>query len=428
MKSDLVKVNKNQIKATIELDKNDLKKYLDKAEKTLGEDVEIKGFRKGKAPSEILRKNLDQDKVRSLALELAIEGSLSEVIKKNSFDVLNTSELSIENNDISGLRYSVLLELFPLIKLVDLKNIKIKRKNIQVDDREIDEALEVIKNSRANFIDKSDNEIAEEGDRVEIDFEVKKDNKIIEGGVSKNHPLIIGGKSFIPGFEEQLIGMKKGEEKTFSLVAPSDYFYKDIAGKELNFVVKLVDIKKVIMPVLDDNFARSLGRFADIADLRRKVKDNLIEEKKIKEKQKIRLEILENIIDNSQIDVPESLVNRQLDLMIQDFDNNLHEKGLELSLYLSRIGKDEKELRKDWTKEAERQVKMSLVLREIAKNLNITASEREIEEMMAQVAESMIIRNESKPPDINFATLKESIESRIVNEKAFEYLESQCVI
>jgi trigger factor len=428
MKSDLVKVNKNQIKATIELDKNDLKKYLDKAEKTLGEDVEIKGFRKGKAPSEILRKNLDQDKVRSLALELAIEGSLSEVIKKNSFDVLNTSELSIENNDISGLRYSVLLELFPLIKLVDLKNIKIKRKNIQVDDREIDEALEVIKNSRANFIDKSDNEIAEEGDRVEIDFEVKKDNKIIEGGVSKNHPLIIGGKSFIPGFEEQLIGMKKGEEKTFSLVAPSDYFYKDIAGKELNFVVKLVDIKKVIMPVLNDNFARSLGRFADLADLRRKVKDNLIEEKKIKEKQKIRLEILENIIDNSQIDVPESLVNRQLDLMIQDFDNNLHEKGLELSLYLSRIGKDEKELRKDWTKEAERQVKMSLVLREIAKNLNITASEREIEEMMAQVAESMIIRNESKPPDINFATLKESIESRIVNEKAFEYLESQCVI
>src|SRR3989344_467148 len=219
------------------LDKKIVKKYINKAESVLGGNLEIKGFRKGKAPKELFKKHLDSGRVKALALEIAVQDSLSDIIKDSSLDVLDTSQLSIEKNDSAQLKYS-----------------------------------------RSNFINKDDGEIAEEGDRVEIDFEARKNDQIIEGGISKNHPLIIGGRSFISGFEDKLTGMKKGEEKSFSLPAPADYFYKEVAGKELTFKVKMNDIKEVVRPEANDDFARSLGRFASLRELKESVKEGLTQE------------------------------------------------------------------------------------------------------------------------------------------------------
>jgi len=428
MLSNLKKLNNNQVKAIVELDRKDLQRYLNKAESVLGSDFEVKGFRKGKAPKELLKKNLDQEQVRALALEFAVQDSLSDVIKSNSLDVLDTSQLSVENNDSTQLKYSVLLSLFPNVTLVDISNIKVKRQEVKVEEKEVDDAVEIIKNSRASFNSKNDSETTENGDRVEVDFEVKKDGQIIEGGISKNHPLIIGGQSFIPGFEDQLVGMKKGEEKSFSLTAPKDYFHKDVAGKELNFKVMVNDVKKVIRPEVNDDFARSLGQFADLTALKKSVKDALVQEKKTKESQRTRLEILDNIIDHSKIEVPDSLVNKQLDIMISDFDHTLHGKGLELGLYLARIGKTQEELKKDWIKDAEKQVKISLVLRRVIKDQNIMASQEEVQELVGQVVQAAIARGESGQTDIDPAKIREEIASKIVNEKALEYIESKCTM
>lgn len=410
----------------MELDRGDLQKFIDKAESILGGDLEIKGFRKGKVPKELLKKNLDQGNVRDLAVEIAVQDSLSDVIKNSSLDVLNTSQLSVENNDATQLKYSILLDLFPEVALADLGKIKVKKQDVRVEEKEVQDAIEIIQNSRANFINKSDDETAEEGDRVEVDFEVKKDGQLIEGGVSKNHPLIIGGRNFIPGFEDQLVGMKKGDKKSFSITAPEDYFYKDVAGKSLDFNVRMNDIKKVIKPEVNDNFARSLGRFAGLAELREGLRGDLMQEKKMKESHKLRLEILDNIIDRSKIEVPGGLLNKQLDIMVSDFDRTLHEKGLELSLYLARIGKTQEELKKEWTKDAEKQVKISLVLRRIAKDLKLEASQEEIEEMANRVIQSAVAGGEANRADINPVEIKESIELRIVNEKVLEYIESHC--
>jgi len=428
MRSNLKKLNNNQVKAIVELDREDLQKYLDKAESVLGSDFEIKGFRKGKVPKDLLKKNLDQNQVKTLALEIAVQDSLSNLIKDNSLDVLDTSQLSVENNDSTQLKYSVLLSLFPNVVLADISNVKVKRQEIKVEEKEVDDAVETIKNSRASFSSKNDSETAEDGDRVEVDFEVKKDGQVIEGGISKNHPLIIGGRNFIPGFEEQLVGMKKGEEKLFSLTAPDDYFYKEVAGKELDFKVIVNDIKKVIRPEINDDFARSLGQFADLVALKENVKDALAQEKKIKESQRTRLEILDNIINHSKIEVPDDLLTKQLDIMVSDFDHTLHGKGLELGLYLARIGKTQEELKKDWTKDAEKQVKISLVLRRLIKDQNIKASQEEVQELVGQVVQSAIARGEAGQADIDPAKIQEEIASKIVNEKALEYIESQCVV
>lgn len=428
MQSNLKKLNNSQVKATVELDHKDLERYLNKAESILGGNLEIKGFRKGKAPKDLLKKHLDQNQARSLALEIAIEESLSDFVKDSSLDVLDTSQLLIEKNDPVQLKYSVLLDLFPEVMLVDLEKVKVKRRDVSVGEKEVADALEIIKNSRSNFIGKDGSETAEEGDRVEVDFEVKKDGQIIEGGVSKSHPLIVGGQSFIPGFEDQLVGMKNGEEKSFSLTAPDDYFYKDIAGKNLDFNIKVNDIKKVVRPEVNDNFARSLGQFAGVTELRESVKEGLAQEKKIKESHRTRLEILDNIIDRSKIEVPQNLVAKQLDIMVSDFDRTLHGKGLELGLYLARLGKTQEELKKDWTKDAEKQIKVSLILRKLAKEINIEASQEEVQALAGQVFQSAMTGGTSQETDIDPAKIKENVASKIVNEKVLEYIESRCAV
>lgn len=428
MKQNLKKLNSNQVNATVELDREDLQRYINKAEGILASEVEIKGFRRGKAPKDLVKKHLGQERIKSLALEIAIEQSLSDVVRSNSLDVLSTSRLSIEKNDAVQLKYSIVLDLFPKVELADLGKIKVKRKDVSVEEKEINDALEVIKTSRANFLDKGENEVAERGDRVEVDFEVKKDGRIIEGGVSKNHPLVIGGRNFIPGFEDQLVGMKKGESKSFSLIAPEDYFYKDVAGKKLDFDVKLSDVKKVVTPEVNDDFARKLGRFADLDELKKSIRDGLIQEKEVKENQKLRLEILDNIIQQSRIEVPGNLLDKQLDIMVSDFDHNLHEKGMELGLYLAKIGKTQEELKKGWIKDAEKQVKISLVLRKLAKDLDIEASQEEIEEMANQVIQSAIASGEAGESDIDPVKIKENVSSRIMSEKALDYIESRCAI
>lgn len=428
MQSDLKKLNNSQVKVIVDLDHKDLERYFNKAESILGGNLEIKGFRKGKVPKDLLKKYLDQEQVRALALEIAVEESLSNIIKDGSFDVLDTSQLSVEKNDSFQLKYSVLLDLFPEVALADLSKIKIKRRDVNIEEKEVADALETIKNSRSNFIGKGDSETAEEGDRVEVDFEVKKDGQIVEGGVSKSHPLIIGGRNFVPGFEDQLVGMKKGEEKSFSLTAPEDYFYKDIAGKNLDFKVKVSDIKKVVRPEINDDFAKSLGRFAGLKELRESIRGGLVQEKKIKESHRTRLEILDNVIDRSKIEVPQNLVAKQLGIMVSDFDRTLHGKGLELGLYLARLGKTQEELKKDWTKDAEKQVKVSLILRKLAKEINVEASQEEIEEMAGQVIQSAIAEGEASQDGIDPAKIKENIASKIVNEKVLEYIESRCAV
>ena len=428
MKSNLKKLNKNQIKAVVDLNQQDLQKYIEKAENVIGGDTEIKGFRKGKAPKDLVNKHVGQEGIRSLALEIAIDQSMADVIRDNSLDVLGTSQLSVEKNDTVQLRYSVILELFPETVLADLSKIKVKRRDVGIEEKEVSDALEVVKNSRAKFIDKAENETAEKGDRVEVDFEVRKDGQTIEGGVSKNHPLVIGGRNFIPGFEDQLVGMKKGEDKSFSLVAPEDYFYKDVAGKKLDFDVKLGSLKKVITPEINDDFARSIGRFTDLSELKQSIKEGLVQEKNLKENQKLRLEILDNIIQQSKIEVPENMLNEQLDIMISDFDHTLHERGMELSLYLVKVGKSQEELKRDWTKDAEKQVKVSLILRKIAKEQNIKVSQEEIEETAGQVVQSAIARGEIEQTDIDPVKIKENVASRILNEKTLGFIESQCAI
>ena len=426
MNHTLKKIDQNQTELVIELDRNDLKKYIEQVESEFGKSLQLDGFRKGKVPKDLIKKNLDAKQVLESALDLAMRDSLAKTTEKEKLDVLNASNLEIKENTPEKLIYKVMLTLFPEIKIQDFSKLKVAKREIQVEQKDVDGTLETIKASRSILHDKEGT--VENGDRVEVDFEVRHNGQMLEGGISKNHPLTIGGKNFIPGFEDNLVGMKKDEERSFSLVSPKDYYVKKIAGQKLDFTVKVVSVKSVELPKVDDEFAKSLGNFRNLNQLMDSIKEGIVEEKKLKEKQRVRLEIINHIIKNSSILIPEILVNQQLDSMINNLDKDLHANGMELSLYLVQMGKTQDDLRKQWRDEAEKQVKIVMILHKIAKDNKISASQEEVEETLATTVQSMVTKGEVDKMSLDVEGLRNNISSRIINDRVFDFLEKTCSV
>ncbi|KKR13630.1 MAG: Trigger factor [Parcubacteria group bacterium GW2011_GWC1_39_29] len=425
MNSSSKKINDSELELTIELGKEDLDGYVTMTEDKLSREVEVKGFRKGKVSKDAIRKEIGAARILEEALDLAMRDSLAKVVVAERLDVVDTTDLKIIENTPIKLLFSVKVTVFPVIKIGPLDSLKIKRKEISIEDSEIGDAIKSLRNSRASFSD-SDDPI-KKNDRVEVDYEVSCEGKTLEGGVSKNHPLVVGSNSFIPGFEDQLLGLKKDEEKRFSIEAPVDYYKKEIAGKQLDFVVKITRIQNVVLPELNDEFASSLGKFKDLAELRENVKAGLLAEKKDKEKQRARLEVLKTISEKFNIPAPEFMVKQQLEAMIKNFDGELHKSGLELGLYLAHINKTQDDLKNDWKGEAEKQVRILLALHGVSKENNIFADDKEVEEATAEVAKSYMADQRVDAKDINLDAVRDNIRMRIQNDKTLDWIERNCV-
>lgn len=425
MNSSLKKISSNRYELAVDLGREELSGYIKKAEKIITDAIRVNGFRKGKAPRDLMRKEVGDQYVLEQALDIAVQDSLAKTLSEKKLEVLEVSGLKVQENSAVKLLYSVQVITFPEIRLPKLSDIKVKTREVGVEPKELANALDFLRTSRAKFVAKVG--AVEKGDRVEVDFEVTSRGLPVEDGVSKSHPLIVGDNKFIPGFEDQLIGMKKDENKKFSLDAPADYFHKGIAGKRLDFSVKIITIQSVDKQNLDDDFAKNLGRFRELKELEDNIRDGILEEKRVKEKQRLRLEILAKISERSQIDLPKEMVDEKLNEMIVGFDNELHAKGMELSFYLAHLGKNETDLRKDWRLEAERQVNYALILRKIAKINNLFPSPEEIEEGVNRVAQTMVMRGQVNPENLNAETLKEAIKNDLINEKVFKLLENSCL-
>ena len=423
VESSLKKIEQNKYELSVEVGRDDLKHYIKVAEDRIAGEIKVDGFRQGKVPPDRVRKEVGEDSILEEGLNIALQDSLAKTLDKEGLEVLKVSDLTIKENSAVKLLYTVQVLLFPAVALGNLNGLKVKKREVAVNKKEIDEAIEFIRISRSKFINK--NELAQKGDRVEVDFEVTLDGLPIEGGVSKNHPVVLGDSKFIPGFEDQLLGMKEGEEKKFSLVAPKDYFHKAIAGKDLDFKVKVVNVQEIQKPDLTDEFAKSLGKFSNLLELERNVSEGILEEKKNKEQQRLRIEILSGILTKSKIDLPEDMIKERLDEMVIKFDNDLHLKGMELAIYLTHLNKTEDDLRKDWHPEAEKQVAFALVLKKIAKDNNIKPSPEELEETSNRLIQAMVSRGEINPESINLESIREAASADLTNEKVFDFLEKK---
>ncbi len=419
------KIDTDHLELAIELGREELAEYVKLTEDALIQEVNIDGFRPGKAPREKVRQHVGEAQVLESALQTAVQRSLDKIIAEQKLDVIEATDLAVKENTPDKLVYTVKLQIFPEVKLPDLASIKVGRHEVVVETKEVDEALETIKASRAVLTDTA--EPAVKGDKLEVDFEVKENGALIEGGESVNHPVVIGKENFIPGFEDQLIGLKKDDCKEFSLTAPKDFANKTVAGKKLDFVVTVKDVKKVTLPELTDDFAKTLGKFENLDQLMLNIRDGLTEEKKEKENQRLRLEIMNALIDKAECKPSLAMVDEQLTAMMQNFDHDLHQHDMELSLYLAKIDKTQEDLKKEWRPEAERQVKMALVLHAIARDNKIEITREETDQALESLIQSAMLRDGGATPNLDLERMRTSIQSRLLNEKTFQLLEKNCL-
>ena len=426
----------SQVELTVTLDREDLVSYALEAEKGLAKQVKLEGFRPGKAPKEMVRKALGEQAIKEEALNLAVQSSLVKALAEQKLDILDQSDFQIKENVSDKLVFVLRIAVFPEVKLGAYKDLSIKKNLVVVSEAEINGILEEIVKSRTVL--KEVARPAQMGDRVEVDFEVRDPSMgsgpaaIIEGGKSENHPITLGENKFMPGFETQIVGLKSGEKKNFSLKVPADYYQKTIAGKDIDFEVVLKKVQVATAPKIDNELVRSLGRFSSRADLEANIKEGLTMEKEQKEKERVRLMILKEITGKTEIKVSPALVEKRLDSMIQGFDNELHQKGMELGLYLAHIKKTQEDLRREWQGRAEEQVKFDLIVRTIAKEEDLKVSDEEVgQELQAVLQQYMVAGEPEGGPgpgpealqNIDPEQLKTRIRGVLLNEKVFEFLE-----
>ncbi len=421
----LKKIDSSKLELTVEIGKEELLEFINETEKGFANELRMEGFRKGKVPRDMMRGQIGEDKIRQESLQMAIESSLSEVLSKEKLDLITQENFSIKENTPEKLLYTVTLVVYPDVKLGEYKGLTLEKGIVEISKEEVAKVLDEVAKSRTvfNVVERP----AELGDKVEVDFTIKQDGTVIEGGQSENHPVVLGENKFVVGFEAAVVGMKSGEDKTFNLSIPADYFQKSIAGKQLECHVILKKVEQSTAPVLDDDFAKSLGRFASLSDLEANVQQGLLLEKENKEKERMRLKMVELVAEKSECEIPELLIQQRLESMVSSFDEELHSMGMELGPYLAHIKKTQDDLTKEWRPQALKQVKASLILRAIAKQEQIRVTDEELEEEL-QIVLQGYTNKKGDIKTLDIPTIKNKIHNLLLNEKVFQLLETSAKI
>jgi len=367
MKSTIKKLPKSEVELEIRVSAEEFGRFIEQAILNLGGDLEIKGFRKGKAPKNIIEERIGLEKILIEAGDLAVNETYKKAVLENKIEVIFQPKIEIKKlAKGSDLVFSARTAVLPEIKLPDYKKIasETKRNKAVVEEKEIEDTFKWLQKSRAKFTLK--NQLAQKGDFVEIEYWSAQ----IQGEGQKD-AFILGEGHFIPGFEEKIIGMKSGEEKE-NITLNKD-------NKEITLKVKVISVQNVELPELNDQFAKSLGEFENLDALKKNIKQGLILEKEQAETQRVRQEILERISEKIKAEIPEVLIENEQKQMLENLKKMVSER-LKISFgdYLSKVKKTEKEILDSFLPAAQKKVRNFLVLREIGKREKVEVSEEEL--------------------------------------------------
>jgi len=419
------KLPKSQVEIEISVPVKEFEKFIDAAAEEFSKDLKIDGFRPGKAPRSVVEQKIGAEKILAHGAEKAIKKTYVDVVTKNKIEVIGEPKITITKIAKGiDLEYKAVAAVMPTVKLSyyrkDTKSVK-KSEPEKVTDEQIQKELTSLQKSRAKIITVARE--AKEGDLVEIDFEVLVEGKPIEGGTAKKHPLTIGENYFIPGFEGQLIGMKEKDEKEFNLDFPKEYHQKSLAGKPARFKVKMSLVQEKELPKLNDEFAKSLGKFENIEALKKSISEGIEIEHKKNNEEKWRAAAIEKITAESQINLPEVLIEQELEKMMAELEQNIAGMGLTLDAYLENIKKSKSEITKGWKETAEKRVRMALVLKEIAAAEEIEIPAKEVEEEMNRVLAYYKGMGDMEK-NVDMERLYIYTKGVLTNEKVFKFLES----
>lgn len=373
---------------TIEVDAETVNKGIDEAFKKVVKTINAPGFRKGKMPRVLFEKQYGVESLYQDALDIILPTAYGAAVEETKIVPVDAPEINIEQFEKNKvLIFTAKVVVKPEVQLGDYKGLEVEEKNAAVTDEDIENELKALAERHAELVVKEEGTL-EAGDTAVIDFEGFLNGEAFEGGKGENYSLVIGSGTFIPGFEEKLIGLATGEEKEIELTFPEEYHSEELAGKPTVFKVKLHEIKTKVLPAFDDEFAKDVNEEVDsIEALKAKITADLTESKAREAEMSLRDELVLKAVENATIDLPEVMVETEIDRMVKDFENRLQSQGMNLELYAQFSGQTVEALREQMKDEADKRVRVNLVLEAIvaAENFEITEEDvtAELEKMAA---------------------------------------------
>jgi trigger factor len=386
MKATWEKIEKNQGVLTVEVEAEQVAVALDKAFKKVVAKVNVPGFRKGKVPRSLFEARFGVESLYQDALDILLPEAYVQAVEDTGIEPVDRPEVDVqEMAKGQALKFTAKVTVKPEVTLGDYKGVEVEEKSADVTAEEVDAELERMQQRHAELVVLEEG-VAENGDITVIDFEGFKDGVAFEGGKSEKYSLELGSKSFIPGFEEQIVGMAKEEEKEISVTFPEDYHSEELKGQPVVFKVKLHEIKRKNLPALDDEFAKDVSEFETLDEYKQDIEKRLKEQKEQNSRTEKENAVLDKVAQAAEVEIPGAMIENEVENMFKEFANRLQSQGMNMELYTKFSGQSEDDLKGQMREEAEKRVRNNLVLEAVGMAENIEAGDADVQEELEKLA------------------------------------------
>ena len=423
MKTELKNKETNVVELKIEIPQEEVEQAIARAYIHVRKDYSLPGFRKGKVPRNILEKRYGVEIFYEEAANLLVQDTYPRAIEELGLKPVERPAVTVDQLDQEQpCIYTAVVTLLPELKLGKYKGLKIAREEKAVTDEDVDKEIQAIQNSKAQLIVQEPDVAASEGDQVIIDFAGTKDGVEFSGGSATNYPLTLGAGTFVPGFDTQLIGTKQGDNVAVKLVMPEDYHSEELAGSEVVFAVDVKEVKRKVLPVLDDDFAKEVGDYESFTALKDTVRERLVARAQQEADDKHRQDVLKAVRDGAKVDIPPVMIDNEVEASLRQMATRFAQQGLKFEDYLSYSGKSADDIRTELKPEAENNVKTELLLDTVCKIENISVEDAELEQEIGMLAEAYGQEASSLRLALEKNSQLEAIEQVLLHRKAIEFL------
>jgi trigger factor len=418
------KVDTNRVQLEVSVDADAFEKAVDQAYRKEKGKIAIPGFRKGKAPRKFVEKYYGEKIFYDDAVNAVYPGALQQAIREANIEMVEDKiDFDVVSAGKEGLVFKATVTTKPEAKIEGYKGLAVAKKRVEATDADVNAEIDRVRDRNARMVSVEDRE-AQKGDIVDIDFDGRVGGKPFAGGKAENYSLVLGAGQFVPGFEDQVIGRKSGEEFDVKVTFPKDYQAKDLAGKDAVFKVKLHEIKKKELPGVDDDFVKDVSDFDTLDEYKADIRKKILEAREKAAKDEVDNQLIDKLVSLLQAEIPEAMFRNQIDDDLRDFSYRLQTQGMNLQNYMKYTGLDDEGVRKQFRPQAERQVKLRLALEKIAELEKIQPSDGDVESEYKKIAESYKTDMEK----VKKAIPRENIAKDLGVEKAFGLVRDSAVV
>lgn len=399
------KLEKSMVELQFSIDAETFKAAVNNAFKREGKKYAIPGFRKGKAPRHMIEKMYGSDIFHYDAVNDLFPEAYEAAVKEAKIDVVGRPDPEVVSmSEADGVVLKVKVAVKPEVELGEYAGLTVTKEAKNVNEADVDAEVKRMQDRNGRLLTREG--AAENGDTVDIDFEGFVDGKAFEGGKAEHYSLVLGSGSFIPGFEDQVVGHSAGEEFDVNVKFPEEYGAAELAGKDATFKIKLHEVKYKELPVLDDDFAKDVSEYDTLDELKDSIRNNIKTNLDKQAEQKVENDLMDQVIANMKADIPDAMVDSRIDELVQDFEYRISQQGLKLADYLKYMGMNIEQFRAQFKEQADKQVKMRLAMEAIVAKEGITASDEEFEEEVKRIADAYKMEADKVKSIVDAAAVK----------------------